>query len=331
MNTTRYGAQDQSTDAIGDLLTEIWAGKAFIFCGLVVGIVAAFVLMVSVIPHSKAEITLSPANPLTVQRVAPSAATLSGQYRAEPAHENIDFTRFENSYKGVAVANLLLNNPEITEGLKEDRTFIFSEPKQSWAAEELAEYIATRVRIDPVGETSLRSFSYYHSDAEFAVTFLQRLHAITDGLLRRDMRVQIDDRIKYLNKAMAETYNPEHKRALADLLLEQQRMKMMVSIDGNYAANIVVPAAVQPRAQWPDAALAYTLIPLIGALLGFFVFSVFAAVRSNRVVSQPQSASTWFKSESGNNNVRNARPLTGKKDQTLRLDEDEVSPKRAVK
>ncbi|MBL4805312.1 MAG: hypothetical protein JKY71_10635 [Alphaproteobacteria bacterium] len=77
-----------------------------------------------------------------MQRVTPAVTTLSGQYTAAPVNENIDFTRFENSYKGVAVANLLLKNPEITEGLKQDRTFIFSEPTQEWSAEELAEYIS---------------------------------------------------------------------------------------------------------------------------------------------------------------------------------------------
>ncbi|MBL4805311.1 MAG: hypothetical protein JKY71_10630 [Alphaproteobacteria bacterium] len=179
-----------------------------------------------------------------------------------------------------------------------------------------------------MGETSLREFSYYHPNAEFAVAFLQRLHAITDGLLRRDMRVQIDERIQYLSETMVETYNPEHKRALADLLLEQQRMKMMVSIDSNYAANIVVPAAVQPRSVWPDVALVYTLLPLIGAVAGFFVFSFSAAVRGKKIASQPQSAAAWFKSDSGNNN---ARPLTGNKKHDLRLDEDEIHPKHVAK
>lgn len=327
MSRTRQALQEQPENAIGDVFREIWAGKFYIAVGLVFGVLAAFAFSASVVPNAKAEIAFSPANPLTVQRVTPSVPTLSGQYTSEPKSENIDFTRFENSYKGVAVANLLLKNPEITEGLKQDRAFTFSEPKQEWSAEELAEYVASRVRIDPVGETSLRSFSYYHPNAEFAVTFLQRLHAITDGLLRRDARVQIDQRIKYLNEAMAETYNPEHKRALADLLLEQERMKMMVSIDSNFAANIVVPAAVQPRAQWPDAALVYTLIPLIGAVLGFFVFSI-AAVSRRQTVYKPQSASAWFKSDSGNNN---ARPLTGKMKQDLRLDEDEAPAKRAFK
>jgi hypothetical protein len=50
----------------------------------------------------------------------------------------------------------------ILSGLAQDRAFVFSEGKRSWTAEELAEYISKRVRVDPVGETSLCSFSYYH-------------------------------------------------------------------------------------------------------------------------------------------------------------------------
>lgn len=315
--------------AIGDLFREIWAGKLFIIIGAVVGVVAAFAFMAVALPHAKAQIVLAPANPLTVERVA-SSATLSGQYQAQPSSENTNFTRFESSYKGVAVANLLLKNPEITEGLKADRSFAFEDAKQSWTPEELAEYVSRRVRVDPVGETSLRSLNYYHPDATFAVTFLQRLHAITDGLLRRDMRVQIDNRINYLNEALSGARNPEHQRALADLLLEQQRLKMMVSIDQSYAASVVVPASLQAGAGWPNAALVYSLLSLIGAFFGFVLFSAFGARREN--VAQIPEQKKWFDTDSGNSNVpQQRRPLTGRKAQTLSLDEDETPPSRAAK
>jgi hypothetical protein len=320
----------ETPDAIGDLFREVWAGKLFVFIGAVVGVVAALTFMAVSFPHAKAQIVLAPANPLTVERVAASTPTLSGQYQAQPSSENTNFTRFESSYKGVAVANLLLKNPEITEGLKADRSFAFEDAKQNWTPEELAEYVSRRVRVDPVGETSLRSLNYYHPDAAFAVTFLQRLHAIADGLLRRDMRVQIDNRINYLNEALAGARNPEHQRALADLLLEQQRLKMMVSIDQSYAASVVVPASLQAGAGWPNAALVYSLLPLIGAFVGFVLFSAVGARREN--VAKISEQKTWFNTDSGNSNIPPQRhPLTGRKAQTLRLDEDETPPSRAAK
>lgn len=312
--------------ALADFVSELWAAKFAVCIGLVVGVVAAFVFMTAAVEQSKAQIVIAPANPLTAQKVSNVPTSLSGQYQAEPRTENLDFTRFENSYKGVAVAQLLLKNPEITEGLKNDRGFVFETPHQNLSAEQLADYIARRVTLDPVGETSLRSLNYYHADPAFAVSFLQRLHAITDGLLRRDMRVQIDNRIQYLNKALSETRNPDHQRAFADLLLEQERMKMMVSIDQSFAAAVVVPAAIQPRSVWPNAALIYTFFPLVGAFLGFIGFSVFAAFQKPSVVAARQKVD-WFKRDNSNNNA----PLTGRRKETLRLDDEDTPPMRVRK
>ncbi|MBL4805313.1 MAG: hypothetical protein JKY71_10640 [Alphaproteobacteria bacterium] len=59
MSRTRQVVQEQSADGIGDLFAEIWAGKLFILSGLIVGVVAAFIALAVLVPHSKVEITLS--------------------------------------------------------------------------------------------------------------------------------------------------------------------------------------------------------------------------------------------------------------------------------
>ncbi|HOO81792.1 MAG TPA: hypothetical protein PK513_04760 [Alphaproteobacteria bacterium] len=336
MSQDRYDSEvtpSNREQTLGEFMREVWSGRVFVFGGLMIGLVLAFVMMSSAVPHFRAEMILAPASPMNM---AASPVNYAGG-ALEQNSEVMSFTRFEVSFKGVPPAALLLRDPEITDGLARDKAFSFSRPEQGWSAEKLAEYIARRVEVDPVGETSLRALRYLHPDKEFAALFLQRLHNITDGLIRHGIRREVNERITYLNKAIAENMNPEHRRALTALLMEQERLKMLVSIDQPYAASIVVPASVSVKARWPDGSLIYSGFAFVGALLGFVVFSargvcredIFAVFPGGKVKQQE-----WFFPESGNNNEKPSfaagrRPLTGKKrDQDP--DEDSDLPSEAA-
>ncbi|MEZ5814473.1 MAG: hypothetical protein R3E13_07150 [Alphaproteobacteria bacterium] len=304
-------------DTLGDLAGAVWAGRVFVLFGLMIGALGAFVFVEAAVPHYGARMVLVPASPMNMAAV--SEVGRSGAVSSVNAQNDMSFTRFEASYKGVSVAGLLLRDPEITAGLAQDKAFVFSDVERGWSAEKLAEYIARRVEIDPVGETRLRGFRYLHPDKDFAVMFLRRLHNITDGLIRHGLRKDVNERIAYLNEALSETMNPEHRRAMTDLLMEQERLKMLVSIDQPYAASVVVPAASSVKVIWPDPALVYSALMAVGAFLGFVVFSirkgraqdVLAGFPVQKIRQEP-----WFFPESGNSNERPEevrRPLTGKK------------------
>ena len=307
----------KSEETLSDFFREIWAARVFVSFGLFCGALIALGFMALAVPHQGAKMVLAPASPMNM-----AAALPAGEKRAVAATNitnDMSFTRFEASYKGSAVAGLLLRDPEITAGLAQDKAFQFSKTEESWNPEKLASYIARRVQIDPVGETSLRTFTYLHPDTTFGVMFLQRLHNITDGLIRHGLRKDVNERIAYLNDALSETMNPDHRRAMTDLLMEQERLKMLVSIDQPYAASVVVPAAPAVKALWPDPMLVYSAFIVVGGFLGFVVFSirnfkqedVFARLPVKDVKQQD-----WFLSESGNSNEKPEeprKPLTGKK------------------
>ena len=308
-------SENQHEETLADLMREIWAGRSFVLGGLLVGLVCALGFMALAVPHSEAQVVLAPANPMNM------SSAHKGQGNNNDvvlSRENLSFARFEASFKGAAVAGLLLRDPEITAGLQKDRAFQFLRTERGWSPEKLAEYISERVVVDPVGETPLRTLSYLHPDQDFAVTFLHRLHHVTDGLIRHGMRKDVNERIAYLNTAIAETMNPDHRRAMTDLLMEQERLKMLVSIDQPYAASVVVPAAHSVKPAWPDAVLVYVSFIAVGAFLGFVVFSlrkleaqdIMAALERVSVKQQD-----WFFPESGNENEKPEprKPLTGKK------------------
>ena len=312
---------DRAEPDFADFLREIWAARIFVFVGALAGVLLAFAFVSVAVPHGQARMVLAPANPMNLAHNREG----DGARDQQAAQSDLNFTRFEAGFKGADVAALLLRDPEITAGLAADKRFTFSKDESGWSASKLAAYIAKRVEIDPVGETSLRTYSYLHSDPVFAVAFLSRLHNVTDGLIRHEMRKGVNERIAYLNAALATTNNPDHRRAMTDLLMEQERFKMLVSIDQPYAASVVVKPSASPKAVWPDLYLVYEGFIAAGMFIGFVVFSILNMRREDALQSLGEAGAVeqrdWFFPESGNSNEppsskkdkAQKRPLTEKK------------------
>jgi len=77
-----------------------------------------------------------------------------------------------------------------------------------------------------------------------------------------------------VERVIAKTNNPEQRRVVTNLLLEQERARMMVSMDAPVAASVYEPAAAGAYTVWPDAGLFYGGLGLLGLMLGYFVFGV---------------------------------------------------------
>lgn len=186
-----------------------------------------------------------------------------------------DFTRFENVYSGVSVAAELLQDPRVQNGLTQDRPFAFSAAPSLQTAEALSEYIQRRVTAETIGPTLMRRLVYMHPDPAFAAYFLGSLHAVADGMIRQSINQDANERIAYLQGAISHTDHPEHRRALTALLLEQERLRMLVSIDQPYAAAVVEPPSSSSRPLWPPRALVLLCAAFAGGLagFGFFVFA----------------------------------------------------------
>lgn len=260
----------QTEQTLGDFIADLWRAKLYVFVGVCIALFCGIVFMMNAVPHKRATIILAPASPLQPNVSERDAV---GD-RSNHIPENADmFTRFMVSYKGAAVARLLLRDDEILAGLKADRTFKFSSGEKSWSAPMLADYISRRVVVDPIGETALRKLSYTHADGDFAALFLSRLHAVSDGLIRHAMRKDVNERITYLRKALSDVVNPDHRRNYTALLMEQERLKMLVYIDQPYAAAVVEPAFSSVRVFWPNTILVMIVSFVAGAFIGYAVYS----------------------------------------------------------
>ncbi|MCB1782948.1 MAG: hypothetical protein KDI13_03040 [Alphaproteobacteria bacterium] len=248
-----------------DVLADLWAARFFMAVGAVVALVAAFLFMGAAQPHYRAAMILGPANPMHGSGMMSGGAGLS----VGEAENLGDFTRFVQIFRGPSVAAVLLKDEKVREGLLKDGAFFFSGGKESWSAAELARYLEGRVSVEPVAGTSLRRVFYLHPQKEFATYLIGRMTQVADGMIRAAIRGETQGRIDYLQEAIAKTVNPDHRRALTDLLMVEERMKMMVSTPQPYSAVVVEPPAFSARAVWPDSYLVYLLFVFGGLLLGF--------------------------------------------------------------
>lgn len=265
--------------SVADVFRDFWAGRIYILGGILFATMIAFVFVFVSQPHYKASMIVAPANTMNGAEISSLMAdddlfALRYLIQRVGVSNSSDFVNFENIFSGPSVAEKLLDDERILSGLAQDRTFRFSSAQTSWNAAELSAYLARRVKMEPMGAAGLRSLRYYHTNADFAVFLLQKIHAVTDDLIREKIRSQASERVQYLNEAIARNVNPEHRRTLTTLLLEQERLLMLVSIDQPYAAAIIEPTAASAKTQWPDKPLVFSVMVLIGAFIGFVVFSL---------------------------------------------------------
>jgi len=268
---------DNDLNVIG-VLREIWAAKVFLLVGLCVGLLAGACFSVLAVPKVEARMMIGPAQPMDASMKSQfqdgQNSYVIGAERDGSGEMVSNFTRFKAMMRGVSVARFLLRDARIVEGVKADRSFVFERGQGDLSATDLAAYIGKHVSFDRFGESALKEMVYRHADRKFAAYFVQQIHRVTDQLIRAELRNQVDERVAYLERVIAKTNNPEQRRIITNLLLEQERARMMVSMDAPVAASVIEPVAAGARVVWPNAGLVYGGLGLVGLLLGYVVFGL---------------------------------------------------------
>lgn len=276
MNSAR-GLAEMS---LADALRLLWAAKLWLAAGALAGLAGAALFWAVAVPHYKAQAVIAPANPMNgagftrALQENESFSPLSFLLDRVGGGNASDFVRFEAMARGPAIAEKLLENKTILQGLSRDRAWLWSRPPELWNAAQFSEYLQRRVDIASLPGSSLRQMRYSHPDPRFAVFLLHEIQRETDTAIRRKTKGETLGRIAYLQAELGKAANPEHRRALTDLLLEQERLNMLVSIDQPYAADVVEAPAPSSRPRWPDVPMAAVMLALAGMLVGFAVFGL---------------------------------------------------------
>lgn len=263
-----------SEPTLADLLREAWAAKLHMIMLALLFLCIAFIVVLVTTPLYRAAMIVAPADGYALGDYASSISdgeNLSIPFWRPREADGVstDFHRFIYTLKGPAVAAILLKDDAVLGGIARDSGW--SRQAGEWTAEELSDYLEKRIRIQHLGATPLRKIIYNHSDPNFAAAFLRKIHLVSDQLIRRDRRRQSESRIQYLNKTLQKTVNPDHRKVIANLLIQQEHIQMLANLDEPYAAIVVEPPASSAKPVWPDRTLLFGVFALIGAFCGFVV------------------------------------------------------------
>lgn len=266
----------QTEFSMQDLLRLLNAAKLAMAWGMLAGLCAALGFFMLAVPHYRAHVVLAPANPISGAE-APAPAGNENWFALKLVMQQLsesninDFGRFEQMIAGQAVAAALLQEASVRQGLTQDRALIFWHAQTPRNPAEMADYLRKRVRLEPVGATMMRRMVYLHPNPAFAAAFLQHVHHAADRIIRDNVRRDTQQRIDYLQQALSRTLNPDNQRALTNLLIEQERLRMLAAIEQPYAAAIIEPAAPSARSRWPDKPLMVAVLMALGAAAGLVV------------------------------------------------------------
>jgi uncharacterized protein involved in exopolysaccharide biosynthesis len=146
-------------------------------------------------------------------------------------------------------------------------------------AERVARTLRDRLVIDMVRTGPMRRISLRHRDRATALELLGRIAAATDAHLRAEASRRSVAQIAHIKARLASVTVTEHRRALSDLLSDQERVAMMIEVDLPFAADVIQAPTASALPDWPNPALVTPLAGLIGLLAGAFALSVRAAWR----------------------------------------------------
>lgn len=181
-----------------------------------------------------------------------------------------DFIRFEQSLRGANVASLLFKIDGMVGDIEKDSLWrgIHTRIK---TPEDLALYLSGHIKIETLGATASRKVTYLHPDPVFAVRFLKMLRKVDDQIIRVSVKTETETKIEWLKEEFKKTLNPDHRQALAQLLMTEERRRMLLSLETPYAVSVVEEASALPEPAVPNRPFIFLTMIMIGAIGGVFL------------------------------------------------------------
>lgn len=262
-----------------DILTLVWRGRVAIMLGAFLGLAATGLFLMMAVPQYRITMLVAPAEragKADVKALLPDNPSFALQYLVNSVgtQDTSDFIRFESALRAPSVAATILRDPVIRDGLAYGGRFIFSRAPDLESPAAVSADLERGIRIDPVGNTPLRRVTFTHRSPEFGVLLLNRLYGATDAMIRAEVSDKARNRAAYLKTTLAQVQHPDHRRALTSLLMEQEHILMLLSMDEPFAAVIAEPPSVSPNPWWPRRSLVCAAFIFAGMMLGYAVWGL---------------------------------------------------------
>lgn len=260
-----------SYESLPHLLNRVWQKREYVLQGIGIGAVVAIALMVLLKPHYEATMIVAPpSHDSRTDSFVEGVFVYAPEVEAKIPTGSPDFIRFEQSLRGAAVANLLFKMDGMTAQISKDTTWR-GLSRSITTPEDLAHYLDNHITIETLGATSSRKITYRHPDPEFAVKLLTMIRKADDQIIRTSMKTETETKIDWLKSEFQKTLNPDHKRALAQLLMSEERRRMLLSLDTPYAVSVVEEASASSQAAVPNRMMIAVILVVVGAICGAIV------------------------------------------------------------
>ena len=142
----------------------------------------------------------------------------------------------------------------------------------------LATWITGNVSIATDPTTQLTTLTVELPDKTYTRDFLILLHRDADNILRQTAQKTTNKQIQYLEKVLPTITETDLAAAMIQTFARTEQTAMMVSVNPNYAADIVNPSSVTEFPAWPNAVLLLGGAIAAGLMIGSFLFLLFDAL-----------------------------------------------------
>ncbi len=262
-----------------DLMGHLYAARRFILAGAAAGMIAALIAAWLCVPHYRASMIVAPTTRTGMPDISalfPDNQSYAMEYviRGCGSGDSSDFARFEQMIRAASVGAVILANNGLRQAIARHRIWRGGRGPAVRNADDVAEYLQRHIRIEAIPNTRMRRIVYFHPDRDFAVRLLSTLYESGDALIRRDLREKTEARIEWLNTSLGRSGNAEHRRALTQLLMEQEQIRMILSLNEPFAATLAEAPAASTRTVWPHKSLLMAGFMLCGGFLGLLLFTL---------------------------------------------------------
>jgi hypothetical protein len=265
--------------SLSDLIVDLWRARLWLLGGVAAGLIGVALMVALCIPQYRATMIVGPAmrtGAPDISALFPAGANSSMQYMMQNIGnpESSDFMRFEAILRETTVAGKLLRDEKIRAGLAEAGSYRIFRHTPPDTPEKLAAWLQDNLVVDPVSTTRLKRLVLLHPDPAFAAYMLHALWEADDGIIRAEERDKAASRVAWLRRQLDTESNPDHKRAIANLLTDQEQVATMLSADEPYAAIIAEPPSAGARPYWPRKAIMAPLFVLVGMFAGYVLYGL---------------------------------------------------------
>lgn len=243
---------------LGDAIGDSWAARVYIFIGAMLGLMAAVVFLIIITPRHTATMIVEPAERsggTDIRALFPENSGFAQKYltKAIDSGEATDFIRFQSILLGPSVAKRILEeHPEVIKGIASGKQMLFLGGPRIKTPVQLSNYMKKNVSVTPVTGSPMLEVSYLHPDPQFAVNFIKDIYEAADRIIKDSIKEQAIRRSTYFKKALDDEENPQYRKALSSLYMEQEHVLTMLAMNEPFAANIAEPATTGLAPDWPS-------------------------------------------------------------------------------